>query len=121
MFTCILDVLASSKLVGYGWYKLTVSCCDFSGAATTNFTSYNFLREVETQSIPRKCVNIYCQGYETSLAECIIYDKKRIGRRRLATVTCYEGFQAPKGWINYQLFLKLFVILHYEILPRSLR
>lgn len=117
MFPCILDMLASSKLVGYGWYKLTVSFCDYSGAATINFTNYSSLREIEDQSIPNKCVSIYCQGYETSLAECIIYDKIKVGRRRLATVTCYKEFQAPKGSINYQLFLKLLLFHIVKFCP----
>lgn len=50
-----------------------------------------------SQSLPRSCVKIHCQGYENSLAECIIYDKSRIGNRRVATVTCYDDSNAPKG------------------------
>lgn len=110
-------MLASSKLVGYGWYKLTVSFCDYSGAATISFTNYKSLKEIEAQNIPDKCVSIYCQGYETSLAECIIYDKISVGRRRLATVTCYEEIQALKGLINYQLFLKLLLFYIMKFCP----
>ncbi|XP_018545237.1 complement factor I [Lates calcarifer] len=44
---------------------------------------------------PGSCVSIRCQGYETSLAECVIYDNIRTGNRKVATVTCYNASQAP--------------------------
>lgn len=109
--------LLNQLLISYGWYKLTVRFCDYSGAATTNFTNYSSLTEIEARSLPNRCVSIYCQGYETSLAECVIYDKISVGRRKLATVTCYEEFQAPKGSINYQLFLKLLLFYVMKLCP----
>ncbi|XP_078137907.1 complement factor I-like [Centroberyx gerrardi] len=41
----------------------------------------------------RLCVTVRCQGYETSLAECVINEATRIGNRKVATATCYQATQ----------------------------
>ncbi|KAM6960441.1 LOW QUALITY PROTEIN: complement factor I [Tautogolabrus adspersus] len=66
------------------------------GAVTAGFVSYEPLRTAgEEKRFPEKCVSIRCQGYETSLAECSIYNKLNIGRRKVATTTCYGASPAP--------------------------
>lgn len=69
----------------------------YSGAVYASFMQFNSLDKDRSKSFPHSCVSIHCQGYETSLAECVIYDKVRIGGRKVATVTCYEESRAPKG------------------------
>uniref|UniRef100_UPI0037E98EC1 complement factor I n=1 Tax=Semicossyphus pulcher TaxID=241346 RepID=UPI0037E98EC1 len=58
------------------------------GAEAAGSVSYNSLK-TEEKLLPGSCVSIHCQGYETSLSECLIYDQTRIGNRKVATVTCY--------------------------------
>lgn len=58
------------------------------------------LREVDSRNFSNNCVSIRCQGYENSLAECIIFDKVENDQSRsweFATVTCYNESLAPKG------------------------
>ncbi|XP_037614870.1 complement factor I-like isoform X2 [Sebastes umbrosus] len=67
------------------------------GAATADSVLYDTLTtDRDDKPLPRSCVSVHCQGYETSLAECIIYDKCRIGHRKVATATCYRASQTPK-------------------------
>ncbi|XP_041820725.1 complement factor I [Chelmon rostratus] len=66
------------------------------GAATADFVLYNSVKDDHSRRLPRSCVSVRCQGYETSLAECVIYDKARIGGRKVAAATCYDASQAPK-------------------------
>ncbi|XP_068164977.1 complement factor I [Antennarius striatus] len=66
------------------------------GAKTTGFMSYQSRKADSDMSLPSNCVSIRCQGYENSLAECVIHDKVKIGRRKVATVNCYEESTAPK-------------------------
>lgn len=62
-----------------------------SGAASTGTVSYVSLATYrDNQQLPSKCVSVRCQGYENSLAECVIYDKKSIGNEDVATVTCVQ-------------------------------
>uniref|UniRef100_A0A3Q3WZP9 trypsin n=1 Tax=Mola mola TaxID=94237 RepID=A0A3Q3WZP9_MOLML len=71
-------------------YELCV--CFYSGAMTANYMT---LKEIDARS----CVSIHCQGYENSLAECVIFDKVRNDQSdswEFATVTCYNESQAPK-------------------------
>ena len=63
----------------------------YSGAMDAHHIGYNNLTATK---FPRRCVNVRCQGYETSLAECVIYNKIEIGTKSLATATCYK---APSG------------------------
>lgn len=57
------------------------------------------LRNSSAQNLPTDCAAIKCQGYEESLAECVIHRKEMwIGeRQKLATVTCYNESQALEG------------------------
>uniref|UniRef100_A0A4W6DI19 trypsin n=1 Tax=Lates calcarifer TaxID=8187 RepID=A0A4W6DI19_LATCA len=43
-------------------------------ASSTGTVSYISLKSFDDQ-LPGKCVSVRCQGYENSLAECVIYDK----------------------------------------------
>ncbi|XP_030609954.1 complement factor I [Archocentrus centrarchus] len=69
------------------------------GAASKDSVEYRSLGTLG--QLPEKCVSVYCQGYETSLAECIIYDKVTIGsingNKNVATATCYQKSTAPRG------------------------
>ncbi|KAK2863395.1 hypothetical protein Q5P01_002928 [Channa striata] len=47
---------------------------------------------VHEEPSQQKCVSFRCQGYETSLAECVISNKTM--REKVATVTCYDASQA---------------------------
>ncbi|XP_074480716.1 complement factor I-like [Sebastes fasciatus] len=58
----------------------------FSGTMSyVSLTSYH-----DDQQLPVKCVSVRCQGYENSLAECVIYDKTVIDNRDVATATCVQ-------------------------------
>ncbi|XP_070785540.1 complement factor I [Enoplosus armatus] len=67
------------------------------GAVKADVTPYKSLTTNIYTLYPSRCVSIRCQGYETSLAECVIYDKIGIDNSSVATATCYEASQAPKG------------------------
>lgn len=69
--------------------------CIYSGALTASSVEYSSLTSV---SLPESCVSIQCQGYENSLAECVIYDKDSIGSGMVAAVTCYKKTSEPTGW-----------------------
>ncbi|CAN9509386.1 unnamed protein product [Ophioblennius macclurei] len=45
--------------------------------------------------LPSRCVSVHCQGYEMSLAECVIGDKEDIRDGRVATATCYQMAAEP--------------------------
>lgn len=77
-------------------YNVTLVCA-CSGAVAADSMSYKSLKDDRDGQLPGSCVSVRCQGYETSLAECVIYDKARIGDRKVATATCYDASQAPKG------------------------
>ncbi|XP_078137908.1 complement factor I-like [Centroberyx gerrardi] len=65
------------------------------GAASAGFVSLkSLITNPSYAMLPRSCVSVRCQGYETSLAECVIYDAARIGNRNVATATCYQATQA---------------------------
>ncbi|GLD69449.1 complement factor I-like protein [Lates japonicus] len=59
------------------------------GASSTGTVSYISLKSFDDQ-LPGKCVSVRCQGYENSLAECVIYDKVNIDNREVATATCVQ-------------------------------
>nr|XP_040037035.1 complement factor I [Gasterosteus aculeatus aculeatus] len=65
------------------------------GALAADSTSYGSLTTAggNTES-PKRCVSLRCQGYEASLAECVIYDKVDIGNQEVATATCYQAPEA---------------------------
>uniref|UniRef100_A0A669C4Q2 Peptidase S1 domain-containing protein n=1 Tax=Oreochromis niloticus TaxID=8128 RepID=A0A669C4Q2_ORENI len=63
------------------------------GAASKDVVEYQTLAAF--MQLPRRCVSIYCQGYEMSLAECVIYDKVEVHRGLVATATCYQESTAP--------------------------
>uniref|UniRef100_A0A4W6DI21 trypsin n=1 Tax=Lates calcarifer TaxID=8187 RepID=A0A4W6DI21_LATCA len=58
-------------------------------ASSTGTVSYISLKSFDDQ-LPGKCVSVRCQGYENSLAECVIYDKVNINNREVATATCVQ-------------------------------
>uniref|UniRef100_A0A669B6E5 trypsin n=1 Tax=Oreochromis niloticus TaxID=8128 RepID=A0A669B6E5_ORENI len=58
-------------------------------------TELNYWILILDKKLPRRCVSIYCQGYEMSLAECVIYDKVEVHRGLVATATCYQESTAP--------------------------
>ncbi|XP_076019106.1 complement factor I isoform X2 [Genypterus blacodes] len=62
----------------------------FGAALADSVSSTSLMRDPRNWSLPRSCVSIRCQGYETSLAECVIYDRIMIGQRKVATATCYQ-------------------------------
>ncbi|XP_056883981.1 complement factor I isoform X1 [Takifugu flavidus] len=69
------------------------------GAAATTFKFHKKLKKSD-QNLPDSCVSIRCQGYENSLAECVIYDSTEIGNRKVATVSCYEsGTRSDDGFV----------------------
>lgn len=72
-----------------------------SGAASTGTVSYVSLASYHNQKLPSKCVSVRCQGYENSLAECVIYDKKSVGNGDVATVTC---IQPPGPYLQLLLY-----------------
>ncbi len=92
--------------------------CVFSGAAAANSMLYSHLTaSSDYWLLPNKCVSIRCQGYETSLAECVIYDKVEIDdSSSVATATCYEPSQAPKG-----LYVLLLFIFRIFLQPENFR
>ncbi|XP_015831712.3 complement factor I [Nothobranchius furzeri] len=60
------------------------------GAASAEARVYNDLMvNSEITNLPGSCVSIRCQGYETSLAECEIYDKVDAVDMMVAAATCY--------------------------------
>ncbi|XP_022622365.1 complement factor I-like [Seriola dumerili] len=61
------------------------------GAASTGTAPYLSLKvDHRNRQLPGKCVSVRCQGYENSLAECVIYDKVKIDNRDVATATCVQ-------------------------------
>ncbi|KAI3376495.1 hypothetical protein L3Q82_016456 [Scortum barcoo] len=68
------------------------------GAMIANFTSYRSLTPNRDHNQTPSCVSVRCQGYERSLAECVIYNKVEIGKRRVATATCYEATKSECGF-----------------------
>ncbi|XP_037533070.1 complement factor I [Nematolebias whitei] len=71
-----------------------VACREHShplGAASIDAVDYNALMaSSDNKNLPSSCVSIHCQGYETSLAECEIYDKVKTAGRKVAAATCYK-------------------------------
>uniref|UniRef100_A0A667WLT5 trypsin n=1 Tax=Myripristis murdjan TaxID=586833 RepID=A0A667WLT5_9TELE len=50
--------------------------------------------ELSNEPLPGSCVSVRCQGYERSLAECVIYDPTEIeSTATVATATCYMETQ----------------------------
>lgn len=80
--------------------------CDHSGAAKISFINSSRLRNGSAQNFPQKCAIIKCQGYETSLAECVIHGKETLGEEgdMVAAVKCYEESEAPKGLYLQNIF-----------------
>uniref|UniRef100_A0A3Q3EU76 trypsin n=1 Tax=Labrus bergylta TaxID=56723 RepID=A0A3Q3EU76_9LABR len=65
------------------------------GAVTAGDVSYeSLITPGEEKQFPEKCASIRCQGYESSLAECLIYNTVNIGKRNVSTTTCYGASQA---------------------------
>lgn len=80
--------------------------CDHSGAAKISFTNFNVLTNGSAENLTQECVNIKCQGYETSLAECVINGKETLGEgvEAVATVECHQESLAPKGSYLQNIF-----------------
>ncbi|XP_061816506.1 complement factor I isoform X1 [Nerophis lumbriciformis] len=67
------------------------------GAASAGWLDYPTLnQEGVDAAFPTSCVSVRCQGFESSLAECVIHDSVRI-TDKVATVTCYNESSAPAG------------------------
>uniref|UniRef100_A0A3B5AT22 Complement factor I n=1 Tax=Stegastes partitus TaxID=144197 RepID=A0A3B5AT22_9TELE len=66
------------------------------GAASADLVPFDSLTNK-----PDRCVSVRCQGYETSLSECIIYDKVRSSHERVAAVSCYEALQKPQDECDF--------------------
>ncbi|XP_077400897.1 complement factor I [Vanacampus margaritifer] len=50
-------------------------------------------------ALPDSCVSVRCQGFETSLAECVIHDSVRVSdtlHGKVATATCYNQTNTPE-------------------------
>ncbi|XP_035989881.1 complement factor I-like [Fundulus heteroclitus] len=61
------------------------------GAASADTLDYNSLvANSDNKDLPSSCVSVRCQGYETSLAECEIYNKVNATDRKVAAATCYK-------------------------------
>ncbi|XP_069031639.1 complement factor I [Embiotoca jacksoni] len=65
------------------------------GAVSAGSVSYNSLTADGDERLPDSCVSVRCQGYETSLAECVLYNKVKLQNATVATAACYEASQAP--------------------------
>nr|XP_046237599.1 uncharacterized protein cfi [Scatophagus argus] len=65
------------------------------GAKIAAYENYKNLTAKHHKQFPGSCVSIHCQGYENSLAECVIHDKSEINNYKVATVTCYDASQPP--------------------------
>lgn len=66
------------------------------GAASIDAVDYDTLvSSSDNRNLSSSCVSIRCQGYETSLAECEIYDKVNTTGRKVAAATCYK--ETPQG------------------------
>nr|XP_057922678.1 complement factor I-like isoform X1 [Doryrhamphus excisus] len=68
------------------------------GAASIGWLSYTTLNQGHLDAeLPINCVSIRCQGFETSLSECVIHDSVAVGDGEVAMVTCYNESSAPAG------------------------
>uniref|UniRef100_A0A3Q2QNW3 trypsin n=1 Tax=Fundulus heteroclitus TaxID=8078 RepID=A0A3Q2QNW3_FUNHE len=69
------------------------------GAASADTLDYNSLvANSDNKDLPSSCVSVRCQGYETSLAECEIYNKVNATDRKVAAATCYKEPPAECGF-----------------------
>ncbi|XP_077357079.1 complement factor I [Festucalex cinctus] len=53
----------------------------------------------QDHALPDSCVSVRCQGFETSLAECVIHDSVWVNDtidRKVATATCYNQTNPPE-------------------------
>ncbi|XP_054656209.1 complement factor I isoform X2 [Dunckerocampus dactyliophorus] len=68
------------------------------GAASIGWLNYTSMSQVDLDAqLPTSCVSIHCQGFETSLAECVIHDSVTIRDNKVAMATCYNESSTPKG------------------------
>ncbi|XP_053199208.1 complement factor I-like [Scomber japonicus] len=69
-----------------------VACRDSGhtlGAEAADSLSYVSLTSVPSERpLPDRCVSVRCQGYESSLSECVIYNKTGINSGNVAMATC---------------------------------
>ncbi|XP_034020134.1 complement factor I isoform X2 [Thalassophryne amazonica] len=62
------------------------------GATSADTVMYNYSKSLQDNTLFQgKCVNIHCEGFENSLAECEISDKVVIGNTKVAKATCYNA------------------------------
>uniref|UniRef100_A0A3Q3RZM5 trypsin n=1 Tax=Mastacembelus armatus TaxID=205130 RepID=A0A3Q3RZM5_9TELE len=61
------------------------------GAAKAGYVQDDSLTTNRDKNFPSTCVSIHCQGYETSLAECVIFGEKNISSGKVAKVSCYNA------------------------------
>ncbi|KAM6908900.1 complement factor I [Xenentodon cancila] len=69
------------------------------GAASADAVDYSSVVVDEDEQLPTRCVTVRCRGYETSLAECEIYNKEDISNKRIAAATCYKEKPNECGFI----------------------
>uniref|UniRef100_A0A4W6DI10 trypsin n=1 Tax=Lates calcarifer TaxID=8187 RepID=A0A4W6DI10_LATCA len=79
-------------------------------ASSTGTVSYISLKSFDDQ-LPGKCVSVRCQGYENSLAECVIYDKVNINNREVATATCVQPTSFTLS-LHHSMTLMIYLIFH---------
>ncbi|XP_004079594.1 complement factor I [Oryzias latipes] len=60
------------------------------GAASAFAVNYSQISG-GAEPLPRRCVNVRCQGFEFSLAECEIYNRVDIGDGAVAAARCYDS------------------------------
>ncbi|XP_068611871.1 complement factor I [Brachionichthys hirsutus] len=73
-----------------------VACKELGEPLGARATGHRSRQADHGMRVPSYCVSIRCQGYENSLAECVIHDKVLIGNRKVATVNCYAASATPK-------------------------
>lgn len=63
------------------------------------------------EPFPRRCVSVRCEGFETSLAECVMSNRTAVGDRGVATATCYNQSQASTGQLSLLDALLVFILV----------
>ncbi|XP_044198390.1 uncharacterized protein cfi [Thunnus albacares] len=72
------------------------------GAMSVGSMPYiDFVVHNQSKEVPYSCVTIRCQGFENSLAECVISSKIQCDTMKVATVKCYDESQASKEARNF--------------------
>ncbi|KAM6148058.1 complement factor I [Erethizon dorsatum] len=91
---------------GWGMVEANVACFDlgFPQGALHIQRRFSFSEDLHTNST--ECLQVRCQGFETTLAECAFSKRRALGQQDLAGVLCYtpdaallarESFQCVNG------------------------